>query len=105
MCHIRTLCIKNQSHISHCKYCQTIYLWHNNLLLNFTPEDFRQFRETMNQQEFYDCSLLFPDEEERVIIHAPWRNISFSFTQKEWNDLKGAMDEALLMHEVYDLIK
>lgn len=105
MCEIRTLCIKNQAHISHCTHCQTMYIWHNNLMLNFAPEDFQQFRQMLSRQEFYDCCMLFPDGEERVIIHAPTKDVSFTFTRAEWLDLKEAMDESFLMKEVYELIR
>lgn len=105
MCEIRTLCIKNQTHISHCTHCQTMYIWHNNLMLNFTPDDFQIFREMLRLQEFYDCCMLFPDGEERMIINAPCKDISFTFTRGEWLDLKEAMDESFLMKEVYELIR
>ena len=81
MCDLRTLCIKEQAQISHCIHCQTIYIWHNNLLLNLSPQDFRYFKETMNRQAFDDCCMVFPDGEERVIIHAPCKDISFTFSQ------------------------
>jgi hypothetical protein len=74
-------------------------------MLNFTPEDFEQFRYILNRQEFHDCCLLFPDGEERVIVHAPCRDISFTFTRGQLLDLKEAMDESFLMKEVYELIK
>jgi hypothetical protein len=105
MCDIKTLCIKNQAHISQCSHCQTMYIWHSNLMLNFTPETFEEFREILFRQEFHDCCMLFPDGEERVIIHAPWRDLSFTFTYTELRDLKEAIDESLLMREVYALIR
>jgi hypothetical protein len=105
MCDIKTLCIKNQAHISHCAHCQTVYIWHNNLLLNFSPKDFQLFHETLLQQRFYDCCMLFPDGEERVVVHSPCRDISFTFTQAEWQDMRDAMEEAVLMQQVYELIR
>lgn len=105
MCDIRTLCIKNTAQISHCMHCQTVFIWHSNLLLNFSPQDFQFFRETMNRQDFVDCCMVFPDGAERVIIHAPCKDISFTFTQDEFNDLRDAIDEALLLQQVYELIR
>lgn len=105
MCDIRTLCAKNQAHISHCTNCQTVYIWHNNLVLNFTPPDFQLFCETLEQQEFYDCSMMFPDGEERVVVHSPCRDISFTFTQPEWLNMKEALQEAVLLQQVYELIR
>lgn len=105
MCDIRTLCTKNQAHISHCTNCQTIYIWHNNLLLNFSPQDFQLFCDTLEHQEFYDCCMMFPDGEERVVVHSPCRDISFTFTQQEWLNMKEALNEAILLQQVYELIR
>jgi hypothetical protein len=74
-------------------------------MLNFTPQDFMLFREMIDRQDFYDCCMLFPDGEERVIVNPPCKDISFTFTQREWLDLKEAIAEAVLMQEVYELIK
>jgi hypothetical protein len=63
------------------------------------------FYETIQSQEFYDCSMLFPDGEERIIVHSPCRDISFTFTHTEWIDMKEAMNEAILLQQVYDLIR
>ncbi|SFO23461.1 hypothetical protein SAMN05428949_4592 [Chitinophaga sp. YR627] len=105
MCDIRPLWNKNKAQISHCANCQTVYIWHNNLILNFTPKDFQLFHETLEHQDFYDCSMMFPDGEERVIVHSPCRDISFTFTLQEWLDMKEAMGEAVLLQQVYDLIR
>lgn len=105
MCDIRPLCIKNRAHISHCANCQTVYIWHNNIVLNFTPKDFQLFHEAMERQDFYDCSMMFPDGEERVVVHSPCRDISFTFTLPEWLNMKDAMNEAMLLQQVYDLIR
>ncbi|UPK69584.1 DUF6686 family protein [Chitinophaga filiformis] len=105
MCDIRTLCRKNQAHISHCANCQTVYIWHNNLVLNFTPQEFQLFYESLEHQQFHDCSMTFPDGEERVVVHSPYRDISFTFTKQEWRDMKEAMSEAILLQQVYELIR
>ncbi|MVT09812.1 DUF6686 family protein [Chitinophaga tropicalis] len=105
MCNIRTLCSKKNAHISHCAHCRTVYIWHNNLMLNFTPHDFLQFRNMLERQDFYDCCMLFPDGEERVIVNAPCKDISFTFTQQEWIELREAIAESILMQEVYELIE
>lgn len=73
-------------------------------MLNFTPQDFLQFRNMLERQDFYDCCMLFPDGEERVIVNAPCKDISFTFTQQEWIELREAIAESILMQEVYELI-
>lgn len=105
MCETKILARHQQAHVSQCMHCKTIYLWHGNLLLNFTPNDFASFREALYQREFCECSMPFPDEEERVIIHSPVHDISFTFSKAEWINLQAAVDEALVMHQVYELIR
>lgn len=104
MCENRILAQVAQAHISQCTYCKTVFLWHGNLLLNFTQEDFAHFCATLHQRNFCDYSIPFPDGEERVIMHSPCQDISFTFTKTEWTDMKAAADEALLMQQVYALI-
>jgi hypothetical protein len=104
MCDTRILARKEQAYISQCTHCKTIYLWHGNLLLNFRPDDFSLFREALYQREFCECATPFPDEEERVIIHSPVHDVSFTFSKAEWQNLQSVVDEALLMHQVYALL-
>ncbi|SEK45461.1 hypothetical protein SAMN04488505_101231 [Chitinophaga rupis] len=104
MCETRILSRKGQMRIGHCVHCKTVFLWHGNVLLHFTPNDFVQFSETLGHREFCDHSLPFPDDEERVIIHTPCQDISFTFTKAEWETLRAAVEEALLMQQVYALI-
>jgi hypothetical protein len=104
MCENRTLAQVAQAHISQCTYCKTVFLWHNNLLLNFPQEDFVQFSHALQQRVFDDYCVPFPDGEERVIMHSPSPDISFSFTRAEWTDMRAAVSEALLMQQVYALI-
>jgi hypothetical protein len=104
MCENRTLAQVAQAHISQCTNCKTVFLWHNNLLLNFPQEDFEQFSRALQQRQFDDYCVPFPDGEERVIMHSPCPDISFSFSRTEWTDMRAAVSEALLMQQVYALI-
>lgn len=104
MCDTRTLAQTGQAHISQCQHCKMIFLWHGNLLLSFAPDDFLQFRTTLHQRKFDDYALPFPDAAERVIMHSPCHDISFTFTKAEWADMLAAVEEALLMQQVYALI-
>jgi hypothetical protein len=49
--------------------------------------------------------MMFPDGEERVVVHSPCRDISFTFTQPEWENMKEALNEAVLLQQVYELIR
>lgn len=104
MCENRTLAQVAQAHISQCMNCKAVFLWHGNLLLNFSQDDFVQFSQALHKRDFGDYSVPFPDQEDRVIMHSPCQDISFTFTRSEWADMKAAVNEALLMQQVYALI-
>lgn len=71
MCQTRTLSSRKSVTISYCMNCQMIYIWHNNLLLNFSYEKFILFRNAVAKLDYKDCCFPFPDQEERAIINTP----------------------------------
>lgn len=104
MCKTRILSTKDQTVISSCIGCGMYYIWHNNLLLNFTTEAFNSFRDVVQDLPFHNNSLPFPDDEERVILHTPNDDICFAFEYEEFQLFKDAIEEALYMNEVYVLM-
>lgn len=90
--------------ISQCLQCKTVNIWHNNLVLNFTPQQFADFRTFVSDLDFDDRSLPFPDMQERAVLKTPVDHINFTFTIDEWENLLDAMDEALYMQKIFDLI-
>ena len=104
MCEAKTLSQRGISMVSQCLQCKTMNIWHNNLLLNFTPQQFTDFRKFINDLDFEDRSHPFPDMQDRAVLKTPVDHINFAFTEEEWKDLKDAMDEALYMVKVFDLI-
>lgn len=101
MCEILILGSKNATTISQCLHCQTIFLWHNNLLLSFTQAEFLAFQKITTQFEFDVHSLPFPDYVKRLVIQLPKHQVGFAFTDEEWDDLLIVIRESLLMQEVY----
>lgn len=104
MCQIRVLSSKNQAVVSHCIHCKMMLIWHNNILLNFNPEDFVSFRNMISRLDYDDCCVQFTDGEERAVIRTPNQDICFSFNFEEWVDLREALDEAVYMNEVYQMM-
>lgn len=104
MCKTRVLSTKGDTVVSSCVGCKMYYLWHSNLLLNFTKEAFDSFREVVNSLPFHSNSLPFPDGEERIILHTPNDDICFAFCHDEFETFKTAIDEAMYMNEVYMLM-
>lgn len=104
MCQTRILSTKDQTVISNCIGCKMFYIWHNNLLLNFTEEAFASFKEVVFNMPFNNNCLPFPDQEERIVLHTPNDDISFAFEYDEFETFKSAIDEAIYMNEVYTLM-
>ena len=105
MCDILLLSNKNATTISQCIHCNTIYLWHNNLLLSFTPAEFTTFQEVTSRFKFDEDAIPFPDHLMRLVMQLPEKQIGFAFTEEEWHDLLVVIRESLLMQEVYEAMR
>ncbi|WP_316789153.1 DUF6686 family protein [Pedobacter frigoris] len=104
MCKTRVLSTKGATVISSCIGCQVFYIWHNNLVLNFTQEAFVTFKDVLENTPFHKNSLPFPDNEERIILHTPNDDISFAFSYEEFEEFKAAISEAIYMNDVYAIM-
>ena len=102
MCETRILTQKGQSVISHCADCGMINIWHQNLMLCFTPEQFMSFHRFTQEMDFEDRCFPFPDGSDRVVLCTPNRDINFVFTDIEWEDFNASMLEAMYLMEVYN---
>ena len=105
MCDAKTLSHKGAVIISQCVDCKTINIWCNNLIFNFTPQQFRDFKKFTEDLDFDDRSLPFPDKQERVVLKTPIDHINFTFTLDEWVDFHDAMDEASYMQQVLAMME
>ncbi|MFD2874340.1 DUF6686 family protein [Mucilaginibacter ximonensis] len=105
MCEVKTLSQRGSTVISQCIECKMLNIWHNNLLFNFTPQQFADFCSFVGSLEFEDRSHPFPDGQERAILKTPVEHLNFTFTKDEWEDMKAAMDEATYMQTVFALIR
>lgn len=81
------------------------YIWHHNLVLNFPAIGFTSFKEVVDAICFESNSLPFPDGEDRIILHTPNDDISFTFDPEELEDFRAALSEATYMNEVYMLME
>jgi len=104
MCQTHTLSHKGKTVISQCKECGVLNIWHNNLLLCFSPEQFKSFKNFTAELHTEEHSYAFPDGGERLILCTPNRDINFAFTLNEWEDFNAALEESLYMQEVYQII-
>ncbi|PVY38372.1 MULTISPECIES: DUF6686 family protein [Pontibacter] len=105
MCDTRTLSSKNNTYISHCVGCRSVSLWHNNLIVSFTPEQFFAFSNLIRRYSFADGAMPFPDELERIMIRLPHKDFTMAFTEAEWVNLGEVVEEALYMRQIYEMLE
>ncbi|KIO78047.1 hypothetical protein TH53_06025 [Pedobacter lusitanus] len=80
------------------------YIWHNNLMLSLSPDDFFNFKNIIENTSFDETSMPFPDKKERVLLPTPDQDISFAFTNEELKSFRTLLNEAVFMKEVYSLM-
>jgi len=105
MCDTKVLSQVGESVISRCAECRCIFIWHNNLIISFSTEQFNQFRDFTVELDFTAHSFPFPDGQERVVMRTPVNDVQMTFTTEQWGNFHSAMDEAIYMQQVYDLME
>lgn len=103
MCLTRELSKKGQTIIMGCVECNAFYVFHNNLMLSFKYEEFEVFKADVEDLSFSEDCVPFPDGSQKVILHTPNSDISFSFVEEELELFKTAISESIFMQEVYAL--
>ena len=105
MCDAKILSQKGSTVISRCSDCRGLFIWNNNLVLNFNPEQFYRFSNFTRDLVIDDYTLPFPDGNDRIVMRTPATDINFTFTPNEWQDFNAAMEEANHMLAIYDLME
>lgn len=105
MCDAKVLSHKGAAVVSRCNDCRGLFIWNNNLVLNFTPNQFYKFRAFTQDLDIDEYTLPFPDGLDRVVMRTPNSDISLTFTPTEWYDFNEAMEEAIHMLNVYQLME
>lgn len=91
--------------ISTCKSCGRIGLHYKNVLCGFNRNDFCQFAQRLLSMNFYKNAVCFPDGQSQVIIGTCHQDIQFCFGSTEFDQLKRALEESLLMLEVHTALE
>ena len=104
MCETIILSKNGAATISQCMECQKLSLWMRSLLLNFSPEQFRSFKNFTAKLEVEQSLFPFPDGEERLVLRTPHSDICMVFSLDEWEQFQQAMEEAEYMMQVYELM-
>ena len=91
--------------ISTCTNCGRIGLHHKNVLCGFNRKDFRQFAQRLLAMDFYENAVCFPGGQSHIIVGTCHQDIQFCFQVNEFNNLKCALEESLLILEVHDMLE
>ncbi|MEO6522835.1 MAG: DUF6686 family protein [Mucilaginibacter sp.] len=105
MCDAKVLSHKGAAVVSRCHDCRGLFIWNNNLVLNFTPTQFAKFRVFTQDLDIDEYTLPFPDGLDRVVMRTPNSDINLTFTPQEWHDFNEAIEEATHMLNVYELME
>lgn len=87
------------------KACGHIGLRYQNILLTFSEISFRKFVETYNSISFDQHSIIFPDNQSRLIMNTVVDEVQFCFTHNEFESLQQALSEASLILQAHSLIQ
>jgi len=93
------------THLSQCVECKTIFLWHNNFVINYTASEFDAFRKIIKNAVFSNNALPFPDGVDRIIVRTSHESINLIFTEDEWVSLKDVLDEGQFVLQIYEIMK
>lgn len=91
--------------IAQCSCCKRIGLHYRNLMVGFRCQDFKAWAQSVLQVDFAQSASLFPDGETRLILMTCHKDIQFTFTEKEFEEIRGALSQSLLLLELHELLQ
>ncbi|WP_185211411.1 DUF6686 family protein [Sphingobacterium mizutaii] len=104
-CRLRILSKNDQGFISMPEGQNIIHLCFNNILINFSKEDFIMFRSIVKDIYAESSPVSFPDGRERILLNSPYSGINFSFNHFEMTELVRSLDEAYYMERIYSFLQ
>jgi len=51
-----------------------------------------------------ECLFPFPNGDDRLVLRTPHSDINFSFSLEEWDNFHEAMEEAIYMQNIYQMM-
>ena len=104
MCKKTMIANSGDIQITQCNNCKMINVWKPGLLLSFSFNQFYEFTKVAKQLNFDKFFEYSPDGNRVVILFTPFPDICLKFTRAELHDFVSAIDEAMYMHKVYELV-
>jgi len=104
MCQKTIIAQKSAITITQCVNCKVVNIWKTGLLMRFTFAQFDEFAAIARLIEFDEYLASAPDGREVVILSTPCNDMCLMFTREELTDFTSAMDEAVYMRSIYQLV-
>lgn len=104
-CSLKILSKNDLGFISMPENQNIIHLCFNNILINFSKEDFFTFRRIVKDIFKENEPISFPDGRERILLNSPYQGINFSFNRIEMAELVRSLDEAYYMERIYSYLQ
>lgn len=79
-----------------CSNCETVYLYHHNLLISFSYSQFENFSAAISKIHFDDAVVYLPDNSEGLVLRTMHKDIRMVFDREEFYNLQQAVAIAQL---------
>ncbi|WP_199118476.1 hypothetical protein [Pedobacter sp. ASV28] len=104
MCEKTIIANSGDIQITQCNHCRMINIWKPGVLLSFSYTQFFEFVNVAKQLNFDKYHEFGPDGNRIVMLSTPFPDLCLKFSRAELYDFIHAMDEAVYMHKVYEII-
>jgi len=104
-CQPNILVENDHFNIAQCNRCKRIGLYYHNLLIGFHHRDFIAWARSVLKVDFMKNACLFPDGEMHLILNTCHQDIQFTFTEKEFQEIREGLSQALLLLEAQKLVQ
>lgn len=104
MCKKTIIAQRNSVTITQCTNCKTVNISKKSILMRFTFDQFDEFSRIARRIEFDNYLEYAPDGTEVVLLSTPCNDICLMFTREELSDFANAIEEAVFMQNVYQLV-
>jgi len=103
MCNTKVLFEAPGFSITQCPNCDHIGLYFGQVLVRFTRTDFKDWAQALGRVVFEEVAICYPDHVYRIILNTCHRDIQFTFTEKEFEQLVEGTQQAWLVLEAVKL--
>lgn len=104
MCKPTVIARKGNVAVTQCVNCKIVNIWNKNVLITFSFQQFHAFINATKDLEFDNYLEKSPDGVEIVVLATPYPDLSLVFTRNEWTDFFTALNEAVYMQQIYQMV-